>query len=299
MADRSVGFGVYVPQFGASWSDLEARVRSAEELGFHSAWLMDHIATPGAEELDAFEAWTSATALAARTERIRLGHLVLCDAFRHPALLAKMAATLDHVSGGRLDLGLGWGSVPAELTTYGFGEEPAAVRSARLRETIEILRLLFSGERVSYDGRFYQLKDAIARPTPIQDPLPIHIGGAGPKLTLPIVREHADWWNCVSMGADRLEELLPQVGDVRVSIQHPIGLAESAEKRDAVRARAERRFAGWGGLVTGTAEEVAAELAREARLGVELFICAFADGGQPETLERFAREVVPAVHAAL
>jgi alkanesulfonate monooxygenase SsuD/methylene tetrahydromethanopterin reductase-like flavin-dependent oxidoreductase (luciferase family) len=273
-------------------------VQSAEALGYHSAWLMDHLAAPGAEEYDSFEAWTSVTALAARTERIRLGHLVLCNGFRHPAVLAKMVATLDQISGGRFELGLGWGSVPAELTSFGIGYEPAAVRAARLRETIEILRLLFSGERVSYEGRFYQLEEAIARPTPLQDPLPIHIGGAGPKLTLPIVRDHADWWNCVSTGVDRLDELLPLVGDVRISVQHPIALVESEAMRESVQARAEKRFAGWGGLVSGTSDEVAAELAREARAGVELFICAFSDGGQPETLERFAQEVVPAVRAA-
>jgi alkanesulfonate monooxygenase SsuD/methylene tetrahydromethanopterin reductase-like flavin-dependent oxidoreductase (luciferase family) len=291
-------FGVFLPQVGLAWPELEARARAAEAEGFHSLWLMDHLAAPGNEERDCLEAWTAASALAARSERIRIGHLVLCNAFRHPALLAKMAATLDRVSGGRLELGLGWGSLPGELQAFGFGDEPPAVRAARLRETIEILRLLFGGERVSYEGRFFRLRDAIARPTPVQARLPIHVGGAGPKLTLPIVREQADWWNCVSTGVERLAELRPLAGKARVSVQHPIALAESAAARDATRARAERRFAGWGGLVTGTADEVAAALAREARAGVELFICAFADGGRPETLERFAREVIPAVRAA-
>jgi alkanesulfonate monooxygenase SsuD/methylene tetrahydromethanopterin reductase-like flavin-dependent oxidoreductase (luciferase family) len=286
-----------MPQIALAWPELEARALRAEALGFHSLWLMDHLMAPGAEERDSLEAWTTATALAVRTERIRLGHLVLCNGFRHPALLAKMAATLDRVSNGRLELGLGWGSVPKELAAFGIGDEAPAVRSARLRESIEVLRLLFTGERVSYEGHFHRLTDAIARPTPVQSPLPIHVGGAGPKLTLPIVRDCADWWNCIATGVDRLPELLPQVGKARVSVQHPIALAESAATRDAERERAERRFAGWGGLVAGTADEVAHALAREARLGVELFICAFADGGRPETLERFAREVVPAVRS--
>src|SRR5262245_26500032 len=247
MRARELHFGVFLPQIGLAWPEVEARVRCAEGLGYHSVWLMDHLATPGAEEVECFEAWTLAAALAARAERIRLGHLVLCNSFRHPALLAKMAATLDRVSGGRLELGLGWGSLPGELAAFGIGEEPPAVRAARLRESIEILRLLFQGERVSYEGRFYRLRDAIARPTPLQARLPIHVGGAGPKLTLPIVRECADWWNCVSTGAERLDELRPLVGDVRISVQHPIGLAESAAERDAARARAEKRFAGWGG----------------------------------------------------
>jgi alkanesulfonate monooxygenase SsuD/methylene tetrahydromethanopterin reductase-like flavin-dependent oxidoreductase (luciferase family) len=298
MRARELHFGVFLPQIGLAWRELEARVRRAEALGFHSVWLMDHLAAPGAEERDCLEAWTLATALAARTERIRIGHLVLCNGFRHPALLAKMAATLDRVSDGRLELGLGWGSVPSELDAFGFGAEPPAVRAARLRETIEILRLLWSGERVSYEGRFYRLTDALARPTPLQERLPIHVGGAGPKLTLPIVRTHADWWNCVSTGAARLRELAPLAGDARISVQHPIALAESEDARDATRERAEKRFAGWGGLVTGTAGDVARALAQEAAAGVELFVCAFADGGRAETLERFARDVVPAVARA-
>ena len=297
MREQELHFGIFLPQVRLPWPEIEARARCAERLGYHSFWLMDHLAAPAAEESDCLEAWTLATALAARTERIRIGHLVLCNSFRHPALLAKMAATLDRVSGGRLELGLGWGSQPGELSAFGIGEEPPVLRAARLRETIEILRLLFSGERVSYEGRFFRLKDAIARPTPVQPRLPIHIGGAGPKLTLPIVRDHADWWNCVSTGVERLAELRPLVGDVRISVQHPVALAESEAVREAVRERAEKRFAGWGGLVCGTADEVAATLARETRAGVELFVCVFADGGRPETLERFARDVVPAVRA--
>jgi len=290
-------FGFFLPQVRLPWPEIEGRVLRAERLGYHSVWLMDHLVAPGAEESDCLEAWTLATALAARSERIRIGHLVLCNGFRHPALLAKMAATFDRISGGRLELGLGWGSQPGELAAFGFGEEPPARRAARLRESIEILRLLFSGERVDYHGRFFQLKDAIARPTPVQPRLPIHVGGAGPKLTLPIVRDHADWWNCVSTGADRLAELRPLIGDARISVQHPVALVDGGAAGAEARERAERRFAGWGGLVCGTAEEVAAALAEEARLGVELFICVFADGGRPETLERFARDVVPRVRA--
>ena len=298
MPASQIQFGVFMPQIAASWSEIEARALCAERVGFDSVWLMDHLAPPGMDDRDCFEAWTTATAIAVRTERVRVGHLVLCNGFRHPALLAKMAASLDRISGGRLDLGLGWGSVPAELGRYGFGAEAPAVRAARLRESIEILRRLFTGERIDYEGRFYRLEGAIARPTPLQDPLPIHIGGAGPKLTLPLVRECADWWNCVASGVDRLAELRTQVGPARISVQHPIGLAASAADRERVRAGAERRFAGWGGTIVGTSDEVAAALAREIPLGVELFICVFSDGGRRETLERFAREVIPAVRGS-
>src|SRR5882672_4920693 len=115
--------GLFLPQMRMTFDQVEAKVRAAEELGFHSAWFMDHLAPPAATQHDMLEGWTTASAIAARTSTIRLGHLVLCGPFRHPALLAKMASTLDVISNGRLDLGIGWGSVPDELRRYGFGDE--------------------------------------------------------------------------------------------------------------------------------------------------------------------------------
>jgi alkanesulfonate monooxygenase SsuD/methylene tetrahydromethanopterin reductase-like flavin-dependent oxidoreductase (luciferase family) len=259
---------------------------------------MDHFAPPGLPEHDSFEAWTVATALAMQTERIRVGHMVLCDAFRHPALLAKMAATLDVLSGGRLDLGIGWGSAPAELHTYGVGRPPAAELSARLGETLPILRAMFSGERFDYDGRFFQLEGAIGRPRPVQDPLPVHIGGGGPKLTMPLVRDHANWWNCPSYAVDRLPELRALAGDARISVQHPIGLAVDAASHDTTVAEAEKRFGWWGGLITGTPAEVADALAAEVASGVEGFLFQFSDFGAPDTLACFMEEVAPVVTAA-
>jgi alkanesulfonate monooxygenase SsuD/methylene tetrahydromethanopterin reductase-like flavin-dependent oxidoreductase (luciferase family) len=288
-------FGVYLPQLRMPFPVLEERVRAAEDLGFHSAWFMDHLAAPALPEADTLEAWTVASALATRTSTIRLGHLVLCAPFRHPALLAKMAASLDVISEGRLELGLGLGSVPGELRAWGFGEDGAAVRAERLAETLEILERLFTGEPVTYEGRHFRLDGVTARPTPHQPRIPVHLGGAGPRLTLPLVRRFADWWNCPSTAVDRLDELLPQVGKARVSVQHPVGLAPDRASRDEVRATAERRFGSWGGLVCGTPDEVASTLTAEAAKGVELFVLQFSDFGSPETLELFAREVAPAV----
>ncbi len=290
---EAIRFGVYLPQFRMSYADILEKVTVAEALGFDSAWFIDHLATPGLPNEDYLEAWTLATAIAARTERIRLGHLVLCSEFRHPVMLAKMAATLDHISDGRLELGLGWGSVVDEFETYGLGDPSARVRAERLAETLEILELLFTGESVSYEGRHFRLRDAVARPRPLQDPLPIHIGGAGPRLTLPLVARHATWWNCPSYAIDRLAELRPQIGDVRLSAQHPIGLVRSAGERADVEAQTRRRFGGWGGLRVGDAGELSEALCREVELGVEMFILQFHDYGSPETLEAFAHSVMP------
>jgi alkanesulfonate monooxygenase SsuD/methylene tetrahydromethanopterin reductase-like flavin-dependent oxidoreductase (luciferase family) len=290
-----VSFGLFLPQLRMSFATIEHRARTAEECGFHSLWLMDHLSPPGLPEHDCFEGWTLASALAMRTSVIRLGHLVLCDPFRHPAVLAKMAATLDVLSEGRLELGLGWGSVEAELRTFGVSDQPAAVRAARLGETLQILDLLFTGEPVSFSGDHYRLEGAVARPRPVHGRVPIHLGGAGPRLTMPLVARFADWWNCPSYAVDRLASLRPLAGSARLSVQHPIGLAPSTRERDEVVAEAERRFGSWGGLVAGTPDEVAAALRAEADLGAELFVLQLSDFAQPETLGLFAREVMPAV----
>ena len=286
-------FGIFLPQLRMPFSTIETRVRAAEEAGFDSAWFMDHLAPPAAPEHDTLEAWTLASAIAARTISIRLGHLVLCDPFRHPALLAKMAATVDVISEGRLELGIGWGSVEAELASFGFGPEAPAVRAAKLDEALQIIELMFTGERFDYDGVHYRLHDAIGRPRPVHGRVPVHIGGAGTRLTMPLVARHADWWNCPSYAIERLHELLPLARDVRVSAQHPVGLAPSAAARDEVEAVARKRFGTWGGLITGTPAEVAAALRREVDAGVELFVVQLSDFGTPETIELFAREVIP------
>ena len=295
MAGRVAG-GVMLPQLRMEPATIEARVLAAEEAGLHSVWFMDHLAAPALPEADALEGWTLASFLAARTERIRLGHLVLCDAFRPPALLAKMAATLDVLSGGRLELGLGWGSVPGELETYGLGRGTPAERAARLDETLTAVRALLTGDPVDLDGEHVVLRGAVARPRPVQDSLPITIGGAGRRLTLPLVNAHADWWNCPCYAADRLDELRPLVADhVRVSVQRPIGLAASSAEREEVAALAQRRLGGWGGLVTGTPDEVAAALQRDVDLGAELVIAVLHDFGRPESLRLLADEVLPAL----
>jgi len=297
-SDVSVWFGLFLPQLRMSFDTILERTLAAEAAGFDSVWLMDHLAAPAAPQWDTFEGWTLAAGLATRTSRIRLGHLVTADPFRHPAVLAKMAATVDGLSGGRLDLGLGWGSVDAELRAFGIDARPAPERAARLRETLEILARMFAGEPFDYAGRHYRLEGAIGRPVPVQAHIPVHLGGAGPKLTMPLVREFADWWNCPSYAADRLDELVPLAGGARVSVQHPIGLAAGDGDRDDVDAITRRRFGAWGGVVTGTSDGVAAALVADVERGARGFVLQFHDFGATESLERFMTDVAPAVRAA-
>jgi alkanesulfonate monooxygenase SsuD/methylene tetrahydromethanopterin reductase-like flavin-dependent oxidoreductase (luciferase family) len=293
-----VWLGLFLPQLRMPVETIVERALAAEAAGFDSVWLMDHLAPPGALEHDTLDGWTLAAALAAKTTTIRIGHLVNADPFRHPAVLAKMAATVDVLSGGRLELGLGWGSVEDELRRFGVDAGPPARRAARLHESIEILRLMFAGEFFDYDGEFFHLRGAIGRPPPVQDRVPIHLGGAGPRLTMPLVREHADWWNCPSYATDRLAELRPLAGDAQVSVQHPVGLVTDGADRAAVEAEARRRFGSWGGLLVGTAPELVDALAADVACGARGFVLQFSDFGTPATVDAFMRTVAPALRAA-
>jgi len=288
-------FWVYLPQMRMSFSTIGERARAAEAAGFDGVALMDHLAPPGLTSADMYDAMTTAAAVAAGTERLKVWHLVLCGSFRHPCVLAKEVVSLDHLSGGRFELGLGWGSVPRELERFGLAAEDSRTRAARLAEILDVLAALFTGEDVDYDGDFYPLRGARQSPRPLAGRVPVVIGGGGPKLTMPLVARHADWWNCPSYAHLRLEELRPLAGKARVSTQHPVGLAAGPGDVERVAEVARRRFGGWGGLITGTAERVAEQLSRLAGRGVERFYLQFSDFATAETLERFGAEVIPAV----
>ena len=174
------------------WPELAAITRAAEETGFDSLWVGDHLLYrgDGRSERGPWDCWTVLAALAAVTSRVELGPLVACTAFREPALLARTAAAVDEVSGGRLRVALGAGWNQAEFEAFGL---PFDRRIARFEEAVEIIRRLLGGERVTYDGTFNTVTDAVLLPPPARTP-PLMVGGEGPRLlaaTLP----HVDWWN--------------------------------------------------------------------------------------------------------
>ena len=304
--------GVYLPQAGLTWPELRERVVACDWLGIDSVWFMDHLYPPGMPGVPSFEAWTTAAALAAVTERVRLGHLVLANGFRHPALLAKMATTLDHASDGRLDLGVGSGSYASEFAEFGLPFPPNAVRAEQLDEALQVLRLLFTEPAPSFAGRHYQLAAAPSLPRPIQQPHPpIHVGGAGERRTLPLVARHADAWNCPTYALaafpQKLDALRRECGrigrdpaTIRVTEEAVLALVARRDQVDAARALAERRFAGpgWGFTEAGycgTPDDIVARLRARAGLGVQDVVFFLHDRADPTTLALLAREVVPAV----
>lgn len=179
------------------WPSLRDAVIAADSAGADDIWIDDHLLSDEGERSDAkFEAWSTLAAVATVTERARLGLLVAANTFRNPGLTAKLATTVDHISGGRVILGLGGGWFAEEHDAFGipfgagFGE-----RLDRLGEAVALIRRLLDGERVSWNGRFYPMRDALVAPRPVQRHLPILIGGSGPTKTLPLVARHADLWN--------------------------------------------------------------------------------------------------------
>jgi alkanesulfonate monooxygenase SsuD/methylene tetrahydromethanopterin reductase-like flavin-dependent oxidoreductase (luciferase family) len=187
-------FGICTDQ-NLPFEMLVERWRYFEELGFDSIWDCDHLNQPSSPEGPYFEGWTLLAALAARTERIRVGVLVSSNTFRHPALLAQQAVTLDHVSNGRLELGLGAGWFVPEHERFGIAFPPPRERVDRFREAVEIVDSLLRNESTTFGGRYYRLVGASVRPAPLQHPRPPLTLGAHKTRMLRICAEYADSWN--------------------------------------------------------------------------------------------------------
>ena len=193
-----VNFGVFLPFYAFKnetqpnmlFNRLRDVVLESERLGYHSVWLDDHLMYGASPML---ECWTTLSALASATSTIRLGTMVTSNAFRNPALLAKMTATVDVISGGRLELGVGAGVQKEEHESYGFPFPKLSIRIERLKESVEIIKKMWVQEKASYKGKHYCIADAVCEPKPLQKPRPpITIGGCGEKHTLKVTAQHAD-----------------------------------------------------------------------------------------------------------
>ncbi len=208
MSKFEVKFGVCV-RMVTDYEGIRLIAQETERLGFESGWLNDHMMMPskGKHQDDFLEAWTLVSALSRDTTNLKWGHVVLCNAFRNPAVLAKMASALDVISGGRLILGMGLGWMEKEYLASGIPFPNPSVRSAQLREAVEIIKRLWTEDIVNYEGKYWQIKDGLNYPKPLQKPHPkILIGGIGEKFTLPIVAEHADIWNLTKLSVDECKQ---------------------------------------------------------------------------------------------
>lgn len=322
----AVRFGVVLPQgfkrdLGGIQDPVdqyEAMTRvavEAERLGYHSVWLCDHLhperrpaASVPDERETVFECWTSAAALARDTTTVRIGQMVSNVIFRNPALLAKMASTVDVLSHGRLDFGIGAGWLESEARAYGYAFPDAAERAARLAEALHVIRALWTQDAATFPGKYYQLDMALNAPKGIQQPhIPLWVGGSGERVLLRLVARHADAYNVIAHDAETVRHKLAVLRDhcesegrdyatIRKSVHAFVILLEPGEELDeATRDRGPlsldvvRRS-----NITGTTTEVADSLRQLVEAGADYFVLYFrtrlVDLG---SIRRFASEVMP------
>jgi F420-dependent oxidoreductase-like protein len=304
-------FGMMVPQFGADYRICREVAHTAEGLGYDSLWIADHLfGIPGPGDDPFLECWTLLSAIAVETQRVRLGTMTLCNGFRSPALLAKMVSTLDVISGGRLELGIGSGWYEREFIGYGYPFPKASVRAQQLDEALQILKSMWTEPSVTFTGRHYQVIDARNEPKPLQRPRPpIHIGGDGEKRILPLVAREADWWSYWLSGTSAagfrykmgvLERCCGEIGrdfqTIRKSLIGPVMLAENQHDLDLLVAEAEKTDAHFRlgtrlGLV-GTPETVIQRIEEYRELGVSLFIVIPFPFTRTSFLQLFAEKVI-------
>jgi F420-dependent oxidoreductase-like protein len=284
-----------------SFADVLEIARHAESTGWDGLFYADHFMPDGDATRVAWpEAWTTLAALAATVPRIRIGPLVTGNTYRHPAVLAKMAATVDHISGGRLVLGLGAGWQENEHRQYGIPFYTVKERLERLGEAAELIKALFANETTSYRGKHYALENAVLEPKPMQKPLPLLIGGGGEKVTLRIAAKLADEWNVwgdvekLRQKMETLDRYCAEIGRSPRAIQRSavalLFLTDDRALAEKMRSRPLGRPA-----IIGNADEVRETVRAYREAGVdELIVPDFTLGPRDQklaTLDRFIREV--------
>lgn len=303
--------GVQIAPEDASYEDIVRTAVLIEELGYDGLWLNDHfVPVMGDRDAPHFEAWTMLSALATQTKRIRLGILVTGNTYRHPAVLAKEATTVDHVSHGRLDFGIGAGWEEFEHRAYGIPFYTAEERAARLGEALEVITRLWHDDHPNYTGKYYQLLKAPFAPKPVQRPHPpIVIGGQGKKWIMPIVARYADEWNVpVGVSPAGLKSRLAAMRDectrigrspcVReVSVFLPlvnisnVPLAGAATRLGA-RALVGKKIA--QSVLAGSASDIKGRIQEFVDAGATAVILTTRPSLNHDLMRRFATEIAPA-----
>jgi F420-dependent oxidoreductase-like protein len=306
-------FGIHAGPQDCTVADLRRLWRIADDRGFHWCSVWDHlysVSDLSDPRKPAFEGVSTMTALAAATERVRVGCLVFCASYRNPGVLAKAAVTIDHVSGGRCELGIGAGWNEHEFRAFGMPFLPIKDRLDHLEETAIVLRRLFDGETVTLAGKQVTVRDAVCVPRPVQERLRLWIGGQGEKRMLRIVARHADGWNVPFMAPDTFaarsrtldDWCTKERRDPRAIVRTiNLGLAIGEDERRAREQEAKlhsmfgalTEFVRPGHLV-GTPAVVRDRIAEYERAGAEWVILALRAPFDWDGLELFIREVMPA-----
>lgn len=299
-------FGLFLPQNGQDATAVRDVATAAERNGFESVWVFDHLFNyPTPRTPAVLEAFTLLSLVAGWTETIRLGTLVLVDGYRPPALTAKMAATLDALSGGRFELGYGSGWLESEYRAYGYDFPKASTRVAMMEEALVLMKEMWKGEPATFRGAHYHVEGALCLPRPQQRPHPpITVGGGGEKVLLRAVARHADTWNYFTSPLPEYEHKRDVLHEhCRALGRDPASMGQSllvplvsAEREKEVRDRLEaaRQLGGtwaYDGVVQGTPDIVVPRLLDYARRGVTQFIFALPDPTEIAQIEYVGRAI--------
>jgi F420-dependent oxidoreductase-like protein len=328
-------FGIFIPQgwrldlVGIDpkdhWPTMKGLAQRADAGPWESIWVFDHFHTvPAPTDEATHEAWTLMSAFGAVTERVRLGQMCTCMSYRNPAYLAKVAATCDHVSGGRIEMGIGAGWYEHEWQAYGYGFPPARERLRMLDEGVQIMRQAWTEGRASLDGKHYQVDDAIVRPLPLQEGgIPLWIAGGGEKVTLKIAAKYAQYTNfigtddvfankseilkghCDTVGTDydkivRSANFNVFIGETEADVQKRIDTLKARTEPYVGAEKAENAVAtatlNGAGAAVGTPAQIVEKLGKFRELGLGYGIFNFAESAYDQSgIELFEREVIPAL----
>jgi F420-dependent oxidoreductase-like protein len=313
----TVIFGAFVPQgwkmelaaidgAEAKWAKTVATARLIEDLGYDSLWVYDHFHNiPRPDHEAVFESWTTLTALSQLTSRVRLGHMVGCNGYRNPALVAKMAATVDVISGGRLEWGIGAGWYAHEFAGYGYDFPEPRHRLGMLAEAVQIVRSMWTEPDTTFEGRYYRLQGAQCDPKPLQQPHPpVWIGGGGEQLTLRVVAKYADYANIGgnpeewAHKAEVLKKHCADVGrdydEIGKSWNPEVFIREDEADLAEARPTGGQSFERWQrGNLVGTPDQVAEKVAAYIGLGCTGFIPWCPDYPSEQSLRLLAEKVMP------
>jgi F420-dependent oxidoreductase-like protein len=305
---RPLRFGVTLPQIKRSWQEASAAAVEFDRLGYDSLWVCDHLYGIPAPNLPIMEAWTQLAAIAAITERAKLGTLVTPPFFRNPAVLAKQIATIDQIANGRVIAGLGAGWFPPEFEQTGCEFPGTRERLRALEEMVEILTRMWTDEKATFEGQYFSVKDAVCEPKPAVRP-EILIGGGGEKVLMGIAARHADTWNNMATFqadlAKKVEALEKRCNDVgrdpasiEISQQCVVVIGEDDESGRTSLEKAKKVYGGhMGGAleehgIWGSPERVIEGIERHRALGVSLFVIEFFGRDTREPARLFAETVM-------
>ncbi|HVO25251.1 MAG TPA: TIGR03560 family F420-dependent LLM class oxidoreductase [Candidatus Margulisiibacteriota bacterium] len=302
----AVHFGVSLPQIKRSWDETRAAAQEFEALGYDSVWLNDHLYGIPGPQIPILEAWTTLSAVGAITSRVQLGTLVSPIGFRNPALLAKMAATLDNITDGRLIVGLGGGWFEMEFSGYGFDFPPLAVRLRQLDEAATLMMRMWTEEQPSFTGQQFHTASVYCEPKPVRKPHPpILIGGGGEKILLRIAAKHADIWNNLAVHQGQLAHKVallrhhceavgrdPQA--IQISQQTMVVIGKDAADAQAKVEKAQAIYGGHLGQgIAGTPSQCIDKIQQHIAAGCTMFVIEFFGRDTREPARLFAETVLP------